>query len=75
MQNNAVAGRSFASLAAQNHSLAEWERTVADTRLHGTTRQQVGRLFAHVEQPALRPLPAMVFPFFEEAPRTVPRDG
>ena len=31
-QNNAVKGRRFPSLAAQNLFLAEWERTVADTR-------------------------------------------
>jgi transposase len=74
-QNNAVAGRTFTSLAEQNLFLAEWERTVADTRIHGTTRQQVGKLFATAEQPALRALPAMVFPVFEEAPRTVHRDG
>jgi transposase len=74
-QNNAVAGRTFTSLAEQNLFLAEWERTVADTRIHGTTRQQVGKLFAAAEQPALRPLPAMVFPVFEEAPRRVHRDG
>src|SRR5262249_40408111 len=46
-----------------------------DTRIHGTTRQQVGVVFSQVEQPALRPLPAMVFPTLEEAPRTVHRDG
>ena len=74
-QNNAVKGRSFASLAAQNLFLAEWEKKVADTRIHGTTRQQVGKVFAEMEQPALRALPAMVFPVFEEAPRTVHRDG
>src|SRR6266567_3875448 len=74
-QNNAVAGRKFTSLGDQNLFLAEWERTVADTRIHGTTRQQVGKLFATVEQPALRPLPAMLFPVFEEARRTVHRDG
>jgi transposase len=74
-QNNAVKGRSFESLAAQNLFLADWERTVADTRIHGTTRQQVARVFVEVEQPALRPLPAMVFPVFEEALRTVHRDG
>ena len=74
-QNNAVKGRSFNSLAAQNLFLAEWERTTADTRIHGTTRQQVGKLFETVERPALQPLPAMVFPVFEEARRTVHRDG
>jgi transposase len=74
-QNNAVKGRSFESVAAQNLFLTEWERNVADTRIHGTTRQQVGKLFETVERPLLQPLPAMVFPVFEEARRTVHRDG
>jgi transposase len=74
-QNNAVKGRSFESLAAQNLFLSEWERKVADTRIHGTTRQQVGKLFEQVEKAALRPLPAGLFPVFEEALRTVHRDG
>jgi transposase len=74
-QNNAVKGRAFESLAAQNLFLAEWEQNVADTRIHGTTRQQVGKLFELVERPALRPLPTSLFPVFEEARRTVHRDG
>jgi transposase len=75
VQNNAVKGRQFQSLAAQNQFLAEWERNTADTRIHGTTRQQVGRLFERAEKPALTPLPAGLFPVFEEAQRTVHRDG
>src|SRR6058998_3672546 len=74
-QNNAVKGRSFESLAAQNLFLSEWEKNVADTRIHGTTRQQVGKFFETVERPALQPLPASLFPVFEEAQRTVHRDG
>jgi transposase len=74
-QANALKGRTFGSLAEQNVFLAEWERTVADTRLHGTIRQQVGTYFTQTEQPALRPLPASLFPCFEEAPRKVHRDG
>jgi len=74
-QNNAVKGRSFESLAAQNLFLADWEKNVADTRIHGTTRQQVGKLFEGVERPALQPLPASLFPVFEEAMRSVHRDG
>jgi transposase len=74
-QNNAVKGRTFESLTAQNAYLAEWEKNVADTRIHGTTRRQVGKLFEEVERPALRPLPASLFPVFEEARRTVHRDG
>lgn len=74
-QANALKGRTFGSLAEQNAFLAEWERTVADTRLHGTIRRQVGTYFTQTEQPALRPLPASLFPCFEEAPRKVHRDG
>jgi transposase len=74
-QNNAVKGRSFESLAAQNSFLSDWERNVADTRIHGTIRQQVGKFFEAVERPALQPLPAGLFPVFEEALRSVHRDG
>lgn len=74
-QNNAVKGRTFDSLTAQNTHLADWERSVADTRIHGTTRRQVGKIFETVERPALQPLPAGLFPVFEEALRRVHRDG
>lgn len=74
-QNNAVKGRTFASLTAQNSHLSDWEKNVADTRIHGTTRQQVGKLFEAVERPALHPLPTGLFPVFEEALRRVHRDG
>lgn len=74
-QNNAVKGRTFESLTAQNAYLADWEKNVADTRIHGTTRRQVGKLFEEVERSALQPLPASLFPVFEEARRTVHRDG
>jgi transposase len=74
-QNNAIKGRTFESLTAQNAFLADWEKNVADTRIHGTTRRQVGKLFEEVERSALQPLPASLFPVFEEARRTVHRDG
>ena len=75
VQSNALKGRSFASLAAQNEHLLDWETNVADCRIHGTTRKQVGHVFREIEQPALRPLPAERFPLFHEAQRTVNRDG
>jgi transposase len=75
VQENALAGRQFDSLAAQNLHLAHWESTVADTRIHGTTRQQVAKHFLQAEKPALRPLPTSLFPCFNEAPRKVHRDG
>jgi transposase len=74
-QENAVKGRSFKSLSEQNRFLLEWEKSVADKRIHGTTKRQVEKVFNGVERPALRPLPQSLFPFFEEAQRTVHRDG
>jgi len=42
MRNNALKGRIFGSLNQENRRLDEWEANVADTRIHGTTRKQVG---------------------------------
>ncbi|HYC54763.1 MAG TPA: IS21 family transposase, partial [Candidatus Binatia bacterium] len=75
VQENALKGRTFADLGAQNHFLLDWERTVADTRLHGTTRRQVGAHFLTVERAALQRLPPERFPHFHEARRVVHRDG
>ena len=66
VQDNALKGRTFQSLEAENLFLLEWEQTVADTRLHGTTRHQVGKLFHDLERRALLPLPLERFPFFHE---------
>lgn len=74
VKENALAGRKFSSLAELNLALAHWEKTVADLRIHGTTKRQVAQLFV-VEKPALQPLPASVFACFREGPRTVHRDG
>ena len=74
VQENALRGRSFAHLEDQNRFLLEWERTVADTRLHGTTRKQVAAQF-QAEKPSLKPLPDTRFPCFCEVKRTVHRDG
>jgi transposase len=75
VKNNALKGRTFASLAEQNRFLQDWEQNVADTRVHGTTRRQVGKLFTEIERPALLPLPLTRFPCFSEGQRTVSRDG
>jgi transposase len=74
-QENALKGHSFESLAAQNLHLLNWEASVADQRIRGTTKQQVARIFNEVEKPRLLPLPASLFPVFQEAQRTVHRDG
>lgn len=75
VQENALRGRVFESLAAENEALLRWETTVADTRIHGTTKRHVGRHFLEVERTALRALPPSRFPFFKEGRRKVGRDG
>jgi transposase len=75
VQDNALKGRTFASLAEENRFLADWEARIADHRIHGTTRQQVKAVFEAVERPALLPLPPDLFPCFQEAQRIVHRDG
>jgi hypothetical protein len=74
VKNNALKGRTFASLGDQQRHLQEWEATVADTRIHGTTKRQVRGLF-EAERRALLPLPAEAFADFREAERKVNRDG
>jgi len=75
VKGNGLAGHRFDDLARQNRHLQEWENGVADTRIHGTTRQQVIKVFDEAERPALLPLPAERFPFFHESLRMVQRDG
>lgn len=75
VQDNGLKAHHFSTLEEENDHLAQWETTVADTRIHGTIRKQVGKLFAEVERGALQPLPAERFPFFHEGQRIVHRDG
>jgi transposase len=74
VQANALKGRKFPSNEAQNRFLADWESGVADTRIHGTTKRQVAKLFGE-ERPSLLPLPLERFASFREAQRKVNRDG
>ena len=45
VRTNALKGRRFRSLAEQNRFLSHWEGSVADKRIHGTTRKQVAACF------------------------------
>ena len=75
VQENALRGRSFKSLIEQNDFLTHWEATVADLRIHGTTRKQVGAHFDASEKNTLLSLPGERFANFTEARRKVNRDG
>jgi transposase len=71
---NALKGRTFPTLLAENEHLLRWESQIADLRIHGTTKKQVRRLF-EIEKSALLPLPSERFAFFHEEQRVVHRDG
>lgn len=67
-------GRRFKSLSELNEYLRAWESNVSDQRIHGTTRRQVQEHFLSDEKPALRALPADLFPCYQEGRRKVGRD-
>jgi len=75
VKNNGLKGRTFTSLEAESRHLLDWEQSVADRRIHGTTKRQVAQVFRDIERAALLPLPPARFPFFHEARRKVNRDG
>ena len=75
VKGNALKGRVFPALAAENEYLRWWEAHVADERIHGTTRQHVGRCFGERERSALLPLSPLPFPCFDEGQRMVHRDA
>jgi transposase len=61
VKRNALAGRTFPSVAALEAHLAAWMQE-ADTRVHGTTHERPIDRFLRAEQAALRPLPARPLP-------------
>ena len=75
VKDNALKGRTFCSLQEQNQHLLNWEARIADTRIHGTTRHQVGQVFREEEKCCLLRLPPGRFPCFQESKRSVHRDG
>jgi transposase len=62
VKHNALAGRSFPSLAALRSHLAWWQSAVADVRVHGTTRERPIERFDRDERAALRELPPRPLP-------------
>ncbi len=74
LRNNALKGRRLRSVAEENLCLQHWESSIADKRIHGTTRKQVAACFEE-ERPHLQPLPSSLFPCFQEARRSVHRDS
>ena len=76
VKKNALKGRRFSDgLESLNEFLRRWNRTVAQLRIHGTTRKQVLARFLQVEKPALQALPAERFVLFQVGTRVVHPDG
>jgi transposase len=67
-------GRAFYDMEDLNAQLDDWRHTIANTRLHGTTRRVVSEAFAE-EQPQLKPLPTHAFNQVLDLERRVTRDG
>ncbi len=70
VQSNALGGKRFKSIDAQNTHLQNWNNTWASTRIHGTTKRQVNAMFAE-EQPTLQTLPEKSFAYFKVGKRKV----
>lgn len=74
-KSNGLAGKRFESLEEGNAALRSWNKHWASTRIHGTTRIQVRRMFDETERNALLPLPESEFPMFETGRRKVDVTG
>lgn len=74
VQDNALKGRSFPSLAEKNAHLFGAEAHVAETRSRGTTQQQIREVSGEVEWPALALRPIDRSPFFRESRRVISSD-
>lgn len=70
VQNNALKGKRFDSLEEENRYLRWWNRTWASTRIHGTRKQQVQKMFL-AEKEHLMPLPEKPFEYFKIGVRKV----
>ncbi len=66
--------RTFASWDDLRAQVRAWLDTVANVRVHGTTRRRVDEAYAE-EQPCLIALPAVTYPAERRETRTVQKDG
>ena len=74
LEEDFLRGRTFASWDDLRAQVREWLDTVANVRVHGTTRRRVDEAYAE-EQPCLIALPAIAYPAERRETRTVQKDG
>jgi transposase len=75
VQNNALKGKEFASLDAQNTYLRQWTYEIAQQRIHGTTKKRPIEMFENEERQALKPCPNTCYEYFRTGLRSVHMDG
>jgi transposase len=74
LEEDFLRGRTFASWDDLRAQGRQWLDTVANVRVHGTTRRRVDEAYAE-EQPCLIALPAVAYPAERRETRTVQKDG
>lgn len=74
VEEDFLRARTFASWDDLRAQVRQWLDTVANVRVHGTTRRRVDEAYAE-EQPCLIALPAVVYPAERRETRTVQKDG
>lgn len=74
-KHNALDNKRFESLDEGNAALVHWNRRWAGTRIHGTTKCQVYKLFCELERPVLRPCAERAFEYFTAGKRKVDVNG
>ncbi len=74
VEQDFLRGRTFESWDDLNRQAQEWLDTVANVRVHGTTRRRVDEAYAE-EKPLLIALPSIPFPGERLETRKVQKDG
>jgi transposase len=74
LEEDFLRARTFASWDDLRAQLRQWLDTVANVRVHGTTRRRVDEAYAE-ERPCLITLPAVPYPAAREETRVVQQDG
>jgi transposase len=74
LEEDFLRARTFASWDDLRAQVRQWLDTVANVRVHGTTRRRVDEAYAE-EQPCLIALPAVSYPAAREETRVIQQDG
>jgi transposase len=74
LEEDFLRARTFASWDDLRAQVRQWLDTVANVRVHGTTRRRIDEAYAE-EQPCLIALPSVPYPAARQETRTVQKDG